>query len=105
MTPTLTSWQRAARATSSRPQFEALLEAALVGVDAPAARHVFTQLDLAGARAAARLADTQAAAGLPLPVLAGLPVTVKDLFDVGGSTTLAGSTLRQGQPASCVAAG
>jgi aspartyl-tRNA(Asn)/glutamyl-tRNA(Gln) amidotransferase subunit A len=98
MTPTIISWQRAALRTPARPQHEALMEAALAGADTAAARHVFTRLDAAGARAAARVADAQAAAGLPMPPLAGLPVTVKDLFDMAGQTTLAGSKLRQGEP-------
>ncbi len=99
MTPTtITSWKRTALRTPARPQHEALLEEALARADAPAARHVFTRMDAASARAAARVADAQATAGLPLPLLAGLPVTVKDLFDVAGETTLAGSKLRHGEP-------
>jgi aspartyl-tRNA(Asn)/glutamyl-tRNA(Gln) amidotransferase subunit A len=78
---------------------EALVTRALAAAQAPAARYVFTTLLADAALAAARVADAQAAAGLALPPLAGLPVTVKDLFDVAGHTTLAGSKLRQGTPA------
>ena len=43
------------------------------------------------ARAAAAGWDAMRAAGLPVPILAGIPLSVKDLFDVAGSTTTAGS--------------
>nr|WP_306882441.1 amidase [Variovorax boronicumulans] len=56
----------------------------------PAAKHVFTALYPDAAIAAARAADRLQAAGVPIPLLAGLPVSVKDLFDVAGEPTLAG---------------
>jgi aspartyl-tRNA(Asn)/glutamyl-tRNA(Gln) amidotransferase subunit A len=62
---------------------------------APAAAHVFTALYAERALASARVADAQLEAGAPLPPLAGLPVTVKDLYDVAGEVTLAGSVLRR----------
>jgi aspartyl-tRNA(Asn)/glutamyl-tRNA(Gln) amidotransferase subunit A len=74
----------------------ALVDRVLAAADAPAAAHVFTALHAERARAAAHVADAQLAAGIPLPPLAGLPVTVKDLFDEAGRTTLAGSMLRRG---------
>jgi aspartyl-tRNA(Asn)/glutamyl-tRNA(Gln) amidotransferase subunit A len=37
-------------------------------------------------------------AGLPLPSLAGVPISVKDLFDVAGETTTAGSRILAGVP-------
>lgn len=43
------------------------------------------------ALAAARAADLLRAARVPLPTLAGVPIAVKDLFDVAGSVTTAGS--------------
>ena len=61
----------------------------------PAAAHVFTRLYPETARAAARAADEARAAGAPPAPLAGLPVSIKDLFDVAGETTLAGSLLRR----------
>ncbi len=79
------------RTTISR---EAGVARALALADAPAARHVFTQRFDASARAAARAADAQAAAGVPLGPLAGLPVSIKDLFDVAGEPTWAGARLR-----------
>ncbi len=65
----------------------------------PAAAHVFTALFADTAMAAARTADALLQQGAPLPLLAGLPVSVKDLFDIAGRTTMAGSVLRAGQPA------
>ncbi len=77
----------------------ALVEDALAGAARPAAAHVFTTLLTDDARAAARAADARHALGQPQTLLAGLPVTVKDLFDIRGRTTMAGSVLRQGRPA------
>lgn len=51
------------------------------------------------ARAAARAWDLMRKAGVPMPPLAGIPVSVKDLFDVAGSTTLAGSVVLRGSQA------
>ena len=51
------------------------------------------------ARAAAIAVDQGLAAGAPLPALGGLAVSVKDLFDVQGFTTTAGSKVLQGDPA------
>ena len=63
---------------------------------ASAAAAVYTARFDDEALAAARQADTRVAQGLPLPALAGLPVSVKDLYDVAGRTTMAGSVLREG---------
>jgi aspartyl-tRNA(Asn)/glutamyl-tRNA(Gln) amidotransferase subunit A len=71
----------------------------LAAATEPAAAHVFTAVFADGALAAARAADALLARGAPLPPLAGLPVTVKDLFDIAGRTTMAGSVVRQGAPA------
>lgn len=61
---------------------------------------VFTQLYPESALGAAAQADAQRAAGIKLSPLAGLPVSIKDLLDVAGETTLAGSVvLRDAQPA------
>src|SRR6185436_12518234 len=43
--------------------------------------------------------DAQCAAGAPLPPLAGLAVSIKDLFDVEGQETTAGSIVMHGAPA------
>lgn len=61
---------------------------------------VFTRLYPESARAAAEQADTLRAAGQMISPLAGLPVSIKDLLDVAGETTLAGSiVLRDNEPA------
>jgi aspartyl-tRNA(Asn)/glutamyl-tRNA(Gln) amidotransferase subunit A len=77
----------------------ALLQAVMAAAQAPAAAHTFTRLLEAGACAAAQAADAALAQGTTLAPLAGLPVTVKDLFDVAGLTTMAGSVVRKGQSA------
>ncbi|MBX3599348.1 MAG: amidase [Rubrivivax sp.] len=76
----------------------ALTEQVLQAAAAPAAAQVFTTLLPEQARAAARAADEALAAGRALPPLAGLPVSVKDLYDLAGRTTMAGSLLRAGAP-------
>jgi aspartyl-tRNA(Asn)/glutamyl-tRNA(Gln) amidotransferase subunit A len=78
---------------------ETLLRQVQASADTPAAQAVFTTRFDAEALATARRADARQAAGEALPVLAGLPVTVKDLYDIAGRTTLAGSVLRAGRPA------
>ncbi len=68
-----------------------LVEAALARADGPASRHAFIRRFDDQARATARSVDVLRDAGAPLPALAGLPVSVKDLFDVAGHPTTAGS--------------
>jgi len=87
------------QASLTRPRsHQALIERVLAEAAAPAAAHVFTALFADEALAAARTADERLVLGEPLPPLAGLPVSVKDLYDVAGRTTLAGSLLRRGEP-------
>lgn len=50
------------------------------------------------ARAQAALTDAARARGLPLPKFAGIPLTIKDVFDVAGETTRAGSRVLDIQP-------
>jgi aspartyl-tRNA(Asn)/glutamyl-tRNA(Gln) amidotransferase subunit A len=79
---------------------EALVADVLERATAPAAAHVFTRLYRDGALAAARRADALPPAQLAALPLAGLPVSVKDLYDVAGEPTLAGSVaLRDAAPA------
>ncbi|MGB8433467.1 MAG: amidase, partial [Burkholderiales bacterium] len=52
---------------------------------------VFTRLYTERAIREAEEWDAKRRAGAPLPPLAGLPISIKDLFDVAGETTLAGS--------------
>lgn len=70
-----------------------LVDAALAAIDAPAGQGARTFLSLyrEAARAEARLVDQAREAGLSLPRFAGVPLAIKDLFDVRGETTRAGS--------------
>jgi Asp-tRNA(Asn)/Glu-tRNA(Gln) amidotransferase A subunit family amidase len=59
---------------------------------------VFTKQYPEAACASAEHADAMRAAGVQVSPLAGLPVSIKDLVDVAGETTLAGSTVLAGRP-------
>ncbi len=59
---------------------------------------VFLSVYDAAARAQAEWLDTARAKGIPLPRHAGIPIAVKDLFDVKGEVTRAGSRVLDGQP-------
>ena len=65
--------------------------------DSPALRHAFIRR-FEGSAAAADFADAQSRFGAPLPPLAGLGVSVKDLFDVAGHPTTAGSIVLSDRP-------
>jgi len=78
---------------------EALLTRVQAGMGVDRAAHVFTARFDSEALAAARAADARRARGQAALPLDGLPVSIKDLYDVAGRTTMAGSVLRQGQPA------
>ena len=92
--PPIATLQAELSAPGSR---EALVRRVLAQAREPAAAHVYTALLDDDALAAARRADALQAAGRPLPPLAGLPVSVKDLYDIAGRTTMAGSVLRAGR--------
>ncbi len=79
----------AAGLTTSRE----LVEAALVRIADPAGegRRVFVKVYDAAARATADAQDRLRKAGYAASPLAGIPVSIKDLFDVAGEVTLAGS--------------
>lgn len=77
----------------------ALIERCLAAAAAPAAAGVFTRLTPDLARRAAREADAAQRAGRALGPLAGLPVTVKDLYDLAGQPTPAGSRFDDEPPA------
>ena len=83
-----------------------LVEAALARIAAPQGEgaRVFTRVYSDAARAAASASDTLRAAGLCRSAIDGLPISIKDLFDVAGETTLAGSVVRQGEPAAAESA-
>jgi len=58
----------------------------------------YTRVLPGSARAEARASDTLRAAGLARSAIEGLPISVKDLFDIAGYPTRAGSRLLQGEP-------
>lgn len=81
-------------ATTSR----ALVEEALfrAGVSDGEGRLVFTSIDPSRVREAADGVDALRTAGVDLSPIAGIPVSVKDLFDVKGEVTTAGSAVLRG---------
>jgi aspartyl-tRNA(Asn)/glutamyl-tRNA(Gln) amidotransferase subunit A len=92
---TLSHWQRelAGGRTSSRDLTEQALDAAMHSSEGASA---FLALHADTARASADAIDGLRAAGVPLPPLAGIPISIKDLFDEAGQTTRGGSRVRQG---------
>jgi 1-carboxybiuret hydrolase len=60
--------------------------------------NAFTAVTGERAMARARAVDAERAAGRPLGVLAGVPFAAKNLFDVAGLTTLAGSKINRDRP-------
>ena len=86
----------AAGRTTSR----ALIEAALTRIADPAGEgaRTFIKVYSDTARAAADAQDRLRAAGYVASPLAGLPVSIKDLFDVAGERTLAGSKALDDMP-------
>ena len=75
-----------------RQSVEALIEASIAAAASPPCRHAFIATSFETARAAAR---TTGASARPIT---GLAVSIKDLFDVAGEVTGAGSTLLAGEP-------
>ena len=86
--PTLAADLAAGRTTSRE-----LVETALARIADPEGegRRVFVKVYDAAARAAADAQDRLRKAGYVASPLAGIPVSIKDLFDVAGEVTLAGS--------------
>ncbi len=78
-----------------------LTQAALSRIDAPQGegRRAFTKVFREQALAAAQASDILRQAGLARSPIDGLPVSVKDLFDVAGQTTTAGSVVLKDAPA------
>lgn len=78
---------------SRRDLIETCLDAAVNS------KSVFTRLYREAARAAASHTDAMRAAGAELPsALAGLPISIKDLLDVAGEPTTAGSVVLKNAP-------
>jgi aspartyl-tRNA(Asn)/glutamyl-tRNA(Gln) amidotransferase subunit A len=90
----------AADLAAGRTTSRALVERSLSAIADPAGEgtRVFLEVDAAGARRAADAQDQMRQAGYLLSPLAGLPVSIKDLFDIAGQRTRAGSTVLNDQP-------
>ncbi|MEQ1865119.1 MAG: amidase [Micropepsaceae bacterium] len=84
----------AAGKTTSR----ALVEAALAAIARDGS--AFTHVSAARARTDADACDRLRAQGVAASTLAGIPISVKDLFDVAGEPTPAGSAILREAPAS-----
>jgi len=83
--------QAAANIAAGHQRAQAALDNALAQAAIPANRHTFVRRFELQSRAAACAIDSLRAAGAPLPPLAGLAVSIKDLFDVAGQPTTAAS--------------
>src|SRR5436309_2828314 len=84
------------RSTTSRALVDACLERA--GDPAGEGARVFTRVDAESARSQADVADGLLCEGNAHLPLLGLPVSVKDLFDVRGQVTTAGSVVLADAP-------
>jgi aspartyl-tRNA(Asn)/glutamyl-tRNA(Gln) amidotransferase subunit A len=71
------------------------VEASLAAIAEHSERtNAFIRVDAASARAAARVVDEERARGLDRGPLHGMPITIKDLIDIAGQPTSAGSRVR-----------
>jgi AtzE family amidohydrolase len=96
----MTSWAKAseiaAAVTSGTQTAVTTIELALSRIEARnSTLNAFTAVVADRARAKARALDADRAAGKPLGSLAGVPFAVKNLFDVAGLPTLAGSKINR----------
>ena len=88
----------AAGKTTARQHLETCLEA----IDSEDGRRAFITVNSDAARAEADRVDAMRAAGATLPPFAGVTLSVKDLFDIAGEITRAGSRVLDGAaPAAC----
>jgi AtzE family amidohydrolase len=99
MTPWATASEIAAAVTSGAQSAVATVESALARIEArDGTLNAFTSVVAERARAKARALDATRATGKPLGPLAGVPFAVKNLFDVAGLPTLAGSKINRERP-------
>ena len=75
-----------------------LMEASIASARSRAGANVFVSTSFESARVAADAADRYLAAGEAPGQLGGLAVSIKDLFDVAGEVTTAGSTVFKDHP-------
>ncbi|MEO8038625.1 MAG: AtzE family amidohydrolase [Betaproteobacteria bacterium] len=89
----------AASIRSGADSAAAVVESALANIgERDREINAFTAVTADRARREAAAVDALRVAGQPLPPLAGVPFAVKNLFDVAGLTTLAGSRLNAARP-------
>ncbi|HEX2541319.1 MAG TPA: amidase family protein, partial [Caldimonas sp.] len=77
---------------------QVFVEQSIAAAQLPAAAHAFISTSFTAAREAAALADRRVASRADPGPLAGLAVSIKDLFDVAGEVTSAGSRLLASAP-------
>src|SRR6185295_5063900 len=96
--PTLSELSR--RLVSGRVSARALVDESLARIRDPQGEgaRAFISVSSDAARAQADEVDRGRAAGQSLPVFAGIPLAIKDLFDVAGEVTKAGSRVLANQP-------
>src|ERR1700728_100477 len=94
----------AADLATGRVSSRALLEACLERIDDSAGEgeRTFLQVDRDAARAQADAVDALRASGASMPATAGIAISIKDLFDIAGQVTRAGSTVLSERPPASV---
>jgi aspartyl-tRNA(Asn)/glutamyl-tRNA(Gln) amidotransferase subunit A len=96
--------QLAADLDTGRTTSRALVEHCLANIAAPDGEgaRTFLKTHAAQAFAAAQFHDQMRAQGAPVSAYAGIPISIKDLFDIAGDVTTAGSiVLKDAAPARC----
>ena len=89
--PEITLAALAAQLAAGETSSAALVQSALARGEQEGVENVFTQLDVANAQQQELEQDALRADGRAPSRWAGIPITVKDLFDLAGQTTMAGS--------------
>ena len=84
---------------STRRSAAEFMRGSVAACGTPAALNAFISTSFESAQAVAASIDTTSAAGAPVPPLAGLAVSIKDLFDVAGQVSAAGSRVLARAPA------
>lgn len=99
MNPSMSLSQTTQAMASGSQSAAQVLETCIARIEATEPRvNAFTSTRFDAARAQAARVDAQRARGEPLGPLAGVPFAVKNLFDIAGETTLAGSKVNRADP-------
>lgn len=94
----LTAAQIARQVKAGERSATSIVEAALTHIASREDHNCFTTVLESSALANAETLDRKLAAGETTGPLAGVPFAVKNLFDIAGTVTLAGSKINQSQP-------